>query len=47
MTMMFASFLRQIGLMIKRGADLAITDSSGRDCVSIALEKSDADIVTL
>lgn len=38
---------RQVGLLIKRGADLKVKDTSGRDLLAIALEKADADIVTL
>lgn len=37
----------QVGLLIKRGADLDIKDLEGKDLLAIALERADADIVTL
>lgn len=38
---------RQVGLLIRRGADLNVRDFNDSDLLSIALERADADIVTL
>jgi hypothetical protein len=37
----------QVGLLIKKGADLSVKDFNDCDLLSIALERADADIVTL
>lgn len=38
---------RQVGLLIRKGADLNIRDFNDSDLLSIALDRADADIVTL
>lgn len=41
------SFYRQVCHLVKRGAELTVLDHQKRDALSIAVERADADIVTL